>query len=182
MFKQFIIGVLSSATAHRLFPPKNNGKSRSGGCILIALASLLLLSLTGAIKSVSMPKSSDIPGMVLIPAGEFQMGSSTGYSNEKPVHTVYIDAFYMDKYEVTNAQYKAFVDANPQWRKDRIPRAYHGGRLPKALEWKQLPEWKRQPSGGLCELVRCDGVCEVGGQAVADGGGMGESGVRRVSR
>ena len=60
--------------------------------------------------------------MVLIPAGEFQMGSndSQAYDDEKPVHTVYVDAFYMDKYEVTNAQFKAFVDANPQWQKDKI--------------------------------------------------------------
>ena len=66
-------------------------------------------------------------GIALIPAGEFQMGSSDGDSDAKPVHTVYVDAFYMDKYEVTNAQYKQFVDANPQWRKDRIPRSYHSG-------------------------------------------------------
>ena len=65
--------------------------------------------------------------MVLIPAGEFQMGSNDGDVDEKPVHTVYVNAFYIDKYEVTNAQYKAFVDTNPEWRKDRIPRAYHDG-------------------------------------------------------
>ena len=40
--------------------------------------------------------------MVLIPAGSFKMGSSDGYDPEKPVHTVYVDAFYMDKDEVTN--------------------------------------------------------------------------------
>ena len=65
--------------------------------------------------------------MVLIPAGEFQMGSndSEAHFDEKPVHTVYVDAFYMDKYEVTNAQFKAFVDANPQWQKDNIPDKYN---------------------------------------------------------
>ena len=31
----------------------------------------------------------------MIPAGEFQMGSNDGLSDEKPVHTVYVDAFYM---------------------------------------------------------------------------------------
>ena len=67
------------------------------------------------------------PGMVLIPAGEFQMGSNNGYDCEKPVHTVYVDAFYMDVYEVTNAQFKAFVDAKPQWQKDNIPDKYHDG-------------------------------------------------------
>ena len=51
------------------------------------------------------------PGMVLIPAGEFRMGSNSGSSNEKPIHSVYVDAFYMDKYEVTNAEYAAFLNA-----------------------------------------------------------------------
>ena len=56
--------------------------------------------------------------MAMIPAGEFDMGSNDIESSidEKPVHSVYIDAFYMDKHPVTNAQYREFVDANPQWR------------------------------------------------------------------
>ncbi len=43
------------------------------------------------------------PGMVLIPAGEFQMGDTfnEGVASELPVHAVYLDAFYMDRYEVT---------------------------------------------------------------------------------
>ena len=69
------------------------------------------------------------PEMIQIPAGEFQMGSNNSEADpdEQPVHTVHVDEFYIDKYEVTNAQYKAFIDANPQWRKDRIPRKYHNG-------------------------------------------------------
>ena len=55
------------------------------------------------------------------------MGSNDGEFDEKPVHTIYVDAFYMDIYEVTNAQYKKFVDANPEWGKDRIPSRYHDG-------------------------------------------------------
>lgn len=73
--------------------------------------------------------------MVLIPEGRFQMGSKNGAFDEKPVHTVHVDAFYIDKYEVTNAQYKKFVDANPQWRKHRIPRAYHNGSY--LSDWNQ---------------------------------------------
>ena len=53
----------------------------------------------------------DSAEMVLIPAGSFKMGSSDGYDPEKPVHTVYVDAFYMDKYEVANAQYRKFMQA-----------------------------------------------------------------------
>ena len=46
--------------------------------------------------------------MVLIPAGEFQMGSNDNDAedDENPMHIVYVDAFYIDKYEVTNTQYK----------------------------------------------------------------------------
>lgn len=79
-------------------------------------------------KAPEIPKTiigQDSAEMALIPAGEFQMGSNDGGSSEKPVHTVYVDAFYMDKYEVTNAQYKKFVDANPEWRKDRIADRFH---------------------------------------------------------
>ncbi len=70
--------------------------------------------------------------MVLIPAGEFQMGSENGDSDEKPVHTVYLDAFYIDTFPVTNAQFQTFLDANPQWRKPqwiqaKIARKYHDG-------------------------------------------------------
>ena len=80
-------------------------------------------------------------GMVLIPAGEFQMGSndSDAENDEKPMHTVYVDAFYIDKYEVTNAQYKKFIDANPQWQKGRIPRKYHDGDYLKHWEGNNYP-------------------------------------------
>ena len=44
-------------------------------------------------------------GMVLIPAGSFQMGDTfkEGDSDEIPVHTVFVSAVYMDKTEVTKA-------------------------------------------------------------------------------
>ena len=71
-------------------------------------------------------------GMILIPAGEFQMGTpdpEPGFL-QHPAHTVYTDAFYMDVHAVTNAAYKAFVDANPDWHKENIYQAYHDGYLP----------------------------------------------------
>jgi len=49
--------------------------------------------------------------MVLIPAGDFIMGSNEGKENQRPAHTVYVDAFYIDRYPVTNEEYKRFVDA-----------------------------------------------------------------------
>ncbi|HMV50528.1 MAG TPA: bifunctional serine/threonine-protein kinase/formylglycine-generating enzyme family protein [Blastocatellia bacterium] len=49
--------------------------------------------------------------MVLIPGGVFMMGSNSGEPNEIPMRSVNVKAFYLDKYEVTNEQYKKFVDA-----------------------------------------------------------------------
>ena len=51
--------------------------------------------------------------MVFVPAGEFIMGSpeGEGLDNEHPQRTVYLDAFYINKYEVTNSQFSQFVDA-----------------------------------------------------------------------
>lgn len=48
--------------------------------------------------------------MVLAEAGDFAMGSDRGETDEQPVHTVYLDSFYIDKFEVTNQLYKACVD------------------------------------------------------------------------
>ena len=80
--------------------------------------------------------------MVLIPAGKFQMGSNNAYNLETSVKTVHVDAFHMDKYEVTNAQYKLFIDANPQWRKDRIDDRFHDGDYLKHWNGNNYPSGK----------------------------------------
>ena len=95
---------------------------------LIGLMSLPLFSLSGCHKLGTSDDLRTSPkGMVLIPAGEFQMGSNDDGGDEKAMRSVYVDAFYMDKHEVTNAQYKRFIHANPTWQKDRIDPKLHDG-------------------------------------------------------
>ncbi len=56
--------------------------------------------------------------MVLVPAGEFTMGSDNGDEDESPIHRVYVNAFYIDTFEVTNGRFAKFVDAiqsEPPW-------------------------------------------------------------------
>ncbi len=48
--------------------------------------------------------------MVLIKSGSFQMGSNDGSDNEKPIHTVTVSDFYLSKYEVTVAEFRAFIN------------------------------------------------------------------------
>lgn len=69
-------------------------------------------------------------GMVLIPAGEFEMGINyvdAPPNDEYPVHTAFVDTFFIDENEVTNAEYKRFLIENPQWQKERIDDRLHNG-------------------------------------------------------
>jgi formylglycine-generating enzyme required for sulfatase activity len=94
--------------------------------------------------------------MVLIPGATFEMGTDSSeipslqqafdighadlFSAEVPKHTVAIDAFYLDKYEVTNRAFKQFLDQNPQWQPDRIPGRYHNGNYLKHWHRGDYPE------------------------------------------
>ncbi len=58
--------------------------------------------------------------MILVPAGEFKMGSLGGDPDEQPIHKVYVSAFFMDKHQITVASYARFLDAThhespPEW-------------------------------------------------------------------
>ncbi len=63
---------------------------------------------------------------LLIPAGEFKMGSEDGPDREKPVHTVTIEkAYYLGKYEVTQKQWRKVMGSNPSYFKgDDLPVEY----------------------------------------------------------
>jgi formylglycine-generating enzyme required for sulfatase activity len=49
------------------------------------------------------------PDMVWIPGGTFRMGSNKHYPEERPVHRVTVDGFWMDRYPVTNERFAKFV-------------------------------------------------------------------------
>jgi len=75
-----------------------------------------------AINFIATAGSSDpvtalLNSLVYIPAGSFMMGSTTGYSDELPVHQVMLQAFDIGAYEVTQAQYLAVMGTNPSYFK-----------------------------------------------------------------
>ena len=77
------------------------------------LASELLSRNTGEplkIEHVVKHKKAKDDDMALIPAGEFKMGSEVGDENETPLNTVYLDSYYIDRYEVTNREYAEFLN------------------------------------------------------------------------
>ena len=92
---------------------------------------LLIAAIVSPLLFISAPKSAHTAGedsnlpteitskdgapMVLVPAGEFLMGTADAIKarfNQKPQHAVYLDTFYIDKYEVTNSRYEKYVEAN----------------------------------------------------------------------
>jgi len=67
-------------------------------------------SAAGEPKSIKTPSGIE---MVLIPAGWFEMGSRNGDPDEAPVHRVWVDAFLMDRYEVTQEQWAKVAESSP---------------------------------------------------------------------
>lgn len=51
----------------------------------------------------------DVPQFVRVPSGEFSMGADDGNEDERPVHQVFLDAYYISAHPITNRQYAAFV-------------------------------------------------------------------------
>jgi formylglycine-generating enzyme len=60
-------------------------------------------------KQTEITNEKDGSQLVLIPEGEFLMGSDEGYPSERPAHRVCVSAFYIGKNLVTNSQYRRFV-------------------------------------------------------------------------
>jgi formylglycine-generating enzyme required for sulfatase activity len=103
-------------------------------CMLFILISLSLSVII---------RAGEYDGMVLIPEGSFQRGSSSDdidramdrygitrrglFASEYPAQIVHIDSFYMDQYEVTNREFYSFILANHQWRRENIPDSLHNG-------------------------------------------------------
>jgi formylglycine-generating enzyme required for sulfatase activity len=59
----------------------------------------------------TLTRAADGMEMVYVPAGEFEMGSEEGDSDEQPVHTVALDAFWLDRTEVSVEQFRRFATA-----------------------------------------------------------------------
>lgn len=99
----------SKADVHSKSPDRSRQFSRA--LFFAALALIAFVVTYVVVKAVH--RESTPEGMVRIPGGEFVMGSDhAGAPNaEKPAHRVRLDPFWMDEHEVTNAEFRKFVEA-----------------------------------------------------------------------
>lgn len=122
--------------------------SRNRLLMIAILAGLIILAITGVVltrpPSASATKASAKDGkvMVRVPAGEFRMGTSAeqlawlksqsdlqlgNVESEMPQISVTLPEFYIDQNVVTNAEYKKFIDANPNHAVPFLDNALVGG-------------------------------------------------------
>src|SRR5882672_1450108 len=132
------IGVGSTTNARRLF-------------VLIFVLSFLIAG-AGSAQTPARPAATPPPPkparpasapMVRIHAGTFSVGIDSDqiprfqkifgidspelFRDEVPKHQITIDDYYIDQFPVTNAQFRRFTDANPEWQPNRINRALDNG-------------------------------------------------------
>ncbi|MEI6408262.1 MAG: SUMF1/EgtB/PvdO family nonheme iron enzyme [Bacteroidota bacterium] len=88
--------------------------------------------------------------MVLIPGGTFEMGSEDGLKMENPIHRVTLSDFYFSKYEVTVAEFRAFVEASG-YQTDAEKEGKSWGYNGKELCDIEGRNWRHDPEGNLAQ-------------------------------
>ncbi len=116
------------------------------------------------------PVTPGLPSEVLIPAGRFTMGTSTeawALDNERPAHSVDVEAFYLDTTPVTNGQYLRFLadggyDQRRWWSEAGWEHRQRAG-LTAPLFWSQDADgsWWRRSFGNLLPLAEHEPVLHV---------------------
>ena len=92
------------------------------------LFAFLLFSAVIFLYSPAQAQPEPPPGMIYIPQGYFQMGTSSGKEDEKPMHFVFTPGYFIDKYEVSNKDYEVFMQAT-----GHNPRS--SGKIPGSTSW-----------------------------------------------
>ena len=140
-------------------------------CAVLCLAALVPLAAQAAKKRAAAQPRAKLSAMALIPAGLFAMGAAdtdqTAASNERPSHMVELDAFYIDRYEVTAEDYAKFLNAGNAWKDAAGHKLFHeiNGPCVKTLSgrWAAAPGREKHPAVRL-SWYGADAYCRWAGK------------------
>jgi formylglycine-generating enzyme required for sulfatase activity len=127
------------------------------------------IDIEGLRDTPSVIKGEDRADMVLVSAGEFWMGSDGGDERSRPRRRIHLDGYYLDRYEVTNAQFKAFVESQSYQRQDVWSPAGWQWRMKRSglpgSRYATEPKWNdpRQPVVGV-SWYEADAYCRFAGK------------------
>ena len=111
--------------------------------------------------------------MIRIPAGDFVMGTDLGLVPDGPPHTVYLDTYFIDKFEVTNAQFVKFLNDGSRFR--RTTTQAKAWQLPEDVNYLNAAERNKDPEGNVLLILDDDDVqIRIGGQDSTQTGGEGD--------
>ena len=139
-------------------------------CVILALSPAAIAQRSGVATA----------NMAMIPGATYEMGTNAAevpmlmekfgvkraelFAEESPRHRVTISSFYLDRTEVTNEQFKRFVERHAEWQKDKIAAELHNGKYLQDWSGSDFPAGKEKYPVVFVSWYAATAFCQAHGK------------------